>query len=138
MIGRLRLLAAGVVVAAVLGACGSQASGPTGAPETGAPAAVGTGVAVLSITAQNIAFDRASYTTVANTSMTIHFDNRDQGVGHDVAIHQGPADGKLLFQGETIVGPATIDYHVPPLPPGSYTIVCVEHPDGMVATLTVK
>lgn len=93
---------------------------------------------MLNLAAKNIAYDQSSLTAVANTPLTIHFDNQDAGVGHDVAIHQGSASGPLEFQGQVIVGPSSVDYQVPALPPGTYTVICIIHPTQMVATLTVK
>jgi hypothetical protein len=41
----------------------------------------------------------------------------------------GPADPPaLLFQGETITGPAKIDYNIDPLPVGQYRFQCTIHP----------
>ncbi len=143
MTRRLRLVGAGILVTAAVGACSAQApdwslapASPRAASASGSPVAPG-GATVVDLAAQNIAFDRTSLTAAANTPLTIRFDNRDQGVGHDVTIHQGSADGKLEFQGDVIVGPATVDYRVPALPPGRYEIICIVHPTQMVATLTV-
>jgi plastocyanin len=184
---RSRLVVAGVLVAAAVGACGSQqspnwtfvpasaqaaasatgaspaagasasaaaASAPSASPSPptaaespspaaaspggGASGAPGAGGSTLNLAAKNIAYDQSSLTAPANTPLTIHFDNQDTGVGHDVAIHAGSADGQLEFQGNVIVGPASVDYQVPALPPGTYTIICIIHPTQMVATLTVK
>jgi plastocyanin len=115
------------------------------AASAGAPAAPGSPAApsapsgaTLNLVAKNIAYDQSSLSVAANTPFTIHFDNQDAGVPHDVAIHQGSASGQQLFQGQVITGPSSIDYQIAGLPAGTYTLVCVVHPQQMVATLTVK
>jgi cytochrome c oxidase subunit 2 len=94
------------------------------------------GDTVLDLSAANIAFDTLELTAPANQAFTIHLVNQDS-VEHNVAIFRG---GERLFTGETITGPnATIDYVVPPLPPGDYVFQCDIHPiPGMTGTLTVE
>jgi plastocyanin len=141
---RLGLAVAGVVVAVAAVGCSSAGPNWSIAPLAASPTATGsstapaTGGSVMNLAAKNIAFDQSSLTASANTPLTIHFDNQDTGVGHDVAIHQGSAGGPLEFQGQVIVGPSSVDYQVPALPPGTYTVICIIHPTQMVATLTVK
>jgi plastocyanin len=118
---------------------GAPTGAPTSAPSTPpAPAGPSAGATVLDITARNIAFSPTDLTATADTPLTIHFDNEDAGVAHDVAIHRGAAGGESVFQGDTITGVASTDYDVPSLPAGTYTIICIVHPTQMIATLTVK
>jgi plastocyanin len=130
--------ASAAVASSAPGGSAPATPAPQASTATGSSTAPATGGSVLSLAAKNIAFDPSSLTATANTPFTIHFDNQDTGVGHDVAIHQGSAGGPLEFQGQVIVGPSSVDYQVPALPPGTYTVVCIIHPTQMVATLTVK
>lgn len=115
----------------------AAASPPTSAEPSGS-AAPAAGATVLDLTARNIAFDKASLSAPANVPLTVHFDNEDAGVPHDVAIMRGSATGEQVFRGKIITGVASTDYQVPPLPAGTYTVICVVHPTSMIATLTVK
>jgi plastocyanin len=96
------------------------------------------GATVLDLTAKNIAYDKKALSAPAGTAFTIHFDNEDSGVAHDVAILEGSTAGRQVFSGDVITGVKAIDYGVQPLPAGDYTIICTVHPTLMIATLTVK
>ena len=123
------------------GSLGAPSSGPSGAagasaaPSAAEPGSAGT---VLDLTAKNIAYDKAVLSAPASVPFTIHFDNEDSGIPHDVAIMRGSASGPQVFRGQIITGVAATDYKVPSLPAGTYTIICVVHPTQMIATLTVK
>ena len=95
---------------------------PSGAASSGAP----TGT-TIDITALNIAFDKAEITAPAGAPFTIHFDNQDQGIQHNVEIKDGA--GNQVLAGSLITGPAAIDYAVPALPAGSYSFLCIVHPN---------
>lgn len=113
-------------------ASGSAApSGSSAAPASGSGGAASTS---LDLTAQNVAFDKDALSAPANTAFTIHFDNQDQGIPHNVTIKD--ASGKDVFKPELITGPAKTDYSIPALPAGAYTFYCIVHP-GMTGTLTV-
>ncbi len=124
---------------------GSQAPGGSGATGSGAPgggsgnpaasgAATGT---TLSLTAQNIAYDKQTLQAPANTAFTISFNNMDQGVPHNVSIHKDSPTGQEIFKGDIITGPAQTSYTIPALAPGTYGFVCSVHPN-MTGTLTVQ
>jgi len=70
----------------------------------------------------------------ADTPFELIFENRQDGVPHDVAIQGGE---EFLFDGEEIIGPETIVYEVPSIPAGEYTFVCTIHPP-MTGTLTAQ
>ena len=92
---------------------------------------------VLEVSALNVAFEQASLTAPADAPFRIDFDNKDNGVPHNVAIHRDAPTGEEVFQGEIFNGPEKRAYDVPPLPAGSYAFVCTVHPT-MTGTLTVE
>jgi len=89
----------------------------------------------LQLAAKNVAYSTNALQAPANTPFTIHFDNQDQAVPHNVEI-TGPG-GAVLFKGDIVTGPTQVDYAVPALQPGTYTFVCSVHPT-MTGTLTVQ
>jgi plastocyanin len=96
----------------------------------------GGGTADASIAAEGTAFDTASLSWPADTEVTLTFDNRDDAAvagQHNVSIYDGDT---ALFQGELISGPATVDYVIPPLEPGTYEFRCDVHPT-MIGTVEV-
>ena len=109
----------------------SGGPGPSGAPPaSGAPAGQ-----VVQLEAKNVAFLQTSLTAPANAPFTIHFQNSDNSVPHDVKISD--ASGKQVFLGDPVTGPAAADYQVPALASGSYPFVCTFHP-SMTGTITVQ
>lgn len=111
------------------GGGGEEPDGGGGGGEPG-------GTAAASIAAENIAFDTAALNWTSGTEVTLTFDNRDpvEVTGaHNVSIYEGDT---ALFQGELIDGPATVDYAIPPLEPGSYEFRCDIHPT-MLGTVEV-
>lgn len=89
---------------------------------------------VVQVSALNIAFEQSTITAPAGTAFTIHFDNKDGGIPHNIEILD--ASGMQMFKGDIITGPAQIDYQVPALQAGTYQFKCTVHPN-MVGTLTV-
>jgi plastocyanin len=83
------------------------------------------------IVAQDLAFDPTRVDARAGTAFQLLFDNRD-GAPHNVTILD--ADGGSIFVGETIGGPATRIYAVPPLAASTYRFRCDVHTD-MTGTL---
>ena len=90
--------------------------------------------AVVQVSALNIAYEQSQLSAPAGTAFTIHFDNKDPGVPHNVAIKD--ASGAEVFKGAIVTGPTQTDYQVPALPAGTYTFQCSVHPN-MTGTLTV-
>lgn len=116
---------------------GASTAPGSSAPGSSAPGSAAPGGTVLTVTAANIAFDKTSLTAPANQSFQIQFTNNDAGVPHNVTIHQGSASGTVVFKGDLVTGVASTTYTVPALPAGSYTFVCIVHPN-MVGTLTIQ
>ena len=82
-------------------------------------------------------FDQGKLVIPANTPVVLTFDNKQDGVPHNVHIEDPAEKGKYVFAGEDVKGVATIEYQLPPLPAGTYTYVCSIHPP-MIGTLLVK
>jgi plastocyanin len=110
-------------------AVGGEGPGESG-PPPGSPPPPLEGDVVL--VAQDLKFDKAEVTAPAGAPFTIAFDNRDNGIPHDVAIRD---DSGIVFNGEDITGPGQVVEDVPPLPAGTYTFFCTFHAD-MTGTLT--
>ena len=89
----------------------------------------------LQLTAKDVKFDKASLEAPADKPFSIKFQNDDQAVAHNVAIHD--AGGQEVFKGEIFQGVDVRTYPIPPLKAGSYTFLCSVHPN-MTGTLTVK
>jgi len=90
---------------------------------------------VLSVKAQNIAFDPTTLSVASGQPFSITFDNEDAGIPHNIDIKD--AAGASVFKGDIFNGVATQTYQVASLLPGTYTFVCDVHPN-MTGTLTVK
>jgi plastocyanin len=124
----------------------SASSGPSAAPSTeasgapsGAPSASATpsgsgGASTVQVSALNVTFEQQAISAPANAAFTIHFDNKDAGIQHNVEIRD--ASNMSMYKGEFVTGPAQADYAVPPLPAGAYTFNCTIHPN-MTGPLTV-
>ena len=115
----------------------AASAAPSGAPASAAPseaASGGTGGPVVQISASNIAFEQTEVSAPAGAAFTIHFNNKDAGTPHNVAIKD--ASGMEMFKGDIVTGPIETDYPVPALAAGTYTFVCTVHPN-MTGTLKV-
>jgi plastocyanin len=105
----------------------------------GAGGAGGATAGAIDLTAQGIAFQPTQLTAQGGGQITIHFDNKDAGTPHNVAVFKGSdATAPVLFRGDIITGPATKDETFPAPPPGSYFFHCDVHPQQMTGTLVVK
>jgi cytochrome c oxidase subunit 2 len=89
----------------------------------------------IPLVAQGIKFDQATLSGPA-TGFTIHFDNKDNAIPHDVDILD--ASGKKVVDDKDFPGPAVKDYAIPALPAGTYKFECSIHPAQMFGTLTVQ
>ena len=86
-----------------------------------------------------VAFEQSALEVVAGVAFSILFNNKNEGVPHNVAIHEGDANdvGAEIWQGEIFPGIGTRTYNVPALTAGTYAFICTVHPN-MAGTLTVK
>ena len=144
-----RLLSAAILSLILVAACTTADAGWTYAPAPSkAPAPSGSGAAsaepsgsanpnVVVISASGIKFEQTTVTAPANTPFQIQFENKDAGVPHNVALHQGGATGAELFKGTVFNGIETRTYDVLALDAGAYAFVCSVHPT-MVGTLNAQ
>ena len=86
-----------------------------------------------------VAFEQSALEVVAGVAFSILFNNKNEGVPHNVAIHEGDAGNVSteIWKGEIFPGVGTRTYTVPALSAGTYAFICTVHPN-MVGTLTVK
>ena len=134
------LAKASMIPAPSAGASGAPASSPAASPAASAgasPAAspvASPAAGIVNQTALNLAYGTAQLAAPAGTAFTLHFDNQESGLPHDIQIKD--ASGNLVFKGDMVTGPRAVDYAVPALAAGSYTFSCSIHPN-MTGTLKV-
>jgi plastocyanin len=110
------------------GAGGSAApSGPAGSG--------GSGPGGITITAENVKFDKTTLSAPADAPFNLTFDNKDTGISHDVDFLD--AGGTKVYDMKDFPGPAVKTFDVPPIAAGSYVFECSIHPTLMKGTLTV-
>jgi cytochrome c oxidase subunit 2 len=108
---------------------------PSGQPPVSAAPSDQAGATTVQVTAKNIMYEQQSIEAPAQAPFTIAFDNQDDGIPHNIDIHD--QSGSSVFKGEIFPGVATRNYAVPALPAGTYQFACDVHPN-MTGTLTVK
>lgn len=85
----------------------------------------------VSITVEDILFDRTELTLPAGEDATIVLHNNDEGIPHNLSIYQGQdATAPPLLQGDIITGPGEITYHVTIPEAGEYYFQCDVHPSA--------
>jgi plastocyanin len=117
-------------------ASAAPSAGASEAPASNAPSAGASGGTgeVVQVSALNVTWETPAISAPAGAAFTIHFNNKDASVQHNIEIKD--AAGMTMFKGEIITGPAEVDYQVPALAAGTYQFICTVHP-AMVGTLTV-
>ena len=103
-------------------------------PETESPECSPDGTE-LQVVAEDLSFDTDCLAAPADTAFTIEFDNRDEGVPHNIDIEA--EDGAAAFGGAIITGPTTTTYDVDALAAGTYSFFCRVHPGPMQGTFVV-
>jgi plastocyanin len=119
----------GIVPTGGPSASGGEGPGASGAP-TGSPPPALEGDVVL--VAKDLKFDKTDVAAPTGAPFTIAFDNRDNGIQHDVAIRN---DSGIIFNGTDVTGPGQVLYEVPAVARGTYTFFCTFHAN-MTGTLT--
>jgi predicted lipoprotein with Yx(FWY)xxD motif/plastocyanin len=93
----------------------------------------------ISLTAQNVAFDKSTITVSAGAAVTINFNNKDS-VPHNFALYtNSSATPPAIFAGQVVTGPTTITYtFTAPTTPGTYFFRCDIHPSIMTGSFIVQ
>ena len=115
---------------AALSACGPKAT------PTPTPTATGQNV-TISLTAQNMAFDKSTITVPAGASVTINFNNKDN-IAHNFALYTNSSATTSIFVGKIITATQTIYNFTAPSTPGNYFFRCDVHPTTMTGTFVVQ
>lgn len=89
----------------------------------------------LTLSAEDLKFDRQCLAAPAEQAFTIAFNNKEP-VSHDVEIDQAGDSSKKLFTGSAFTGPKIVTYQVGALPAGIYRFRCTLHP-AMQGTFVV-
>ena len=89
----------------------------------------GHGADIIEVAAESSAeFTEKELTAPADTAVTVHFDNREQGVPHNIAFYASQG-GEALGASETITGPATTEFELETGEAGEKYFQCDVHPN---------
>lgn len=118
-----------LVAYAVGGVFGRAADNKPGAAAARTmPALPPTGTPDVTVRAQYLAFDVTTITLPAGHPTVIRLENEDAGILHNIAVYRDARATDLVARGALFDGPRTRDYHVAPLPTGTYYFQCDLHP----------
>ncbi len=95
------------------------------------------GSAGLTVTAQNLAFDKKTIELPAGQATKITFVNKDAGTKHNIGIYQDSGYTNEIFRGPDVIGPNSQQFSFPGLAAGTYYFKCDYHPT-MTGTVTVS
>ena len=123
---RCLLLPVAVVLLAAT-ACGPDDESPATGGVQGEPT-------TATIIGEDTAFDVTELQASAGETLRITFDNRDDGVSHNLHVTGEGVDE----QTEIVAGPVTQTLEVTFEEPGVFTYVCDVHPQQMEGTITVR
>lgn len=97
------------------------------------------GATTISLTAQNIAFDKTTITVPAGSQVTVNFNNMDSGIPHSFSVYTNSTASTPIFVGQITTGPATMTYtFTAPTTPGTYFFRCDVHPTIMTGQFIVQ
>lgn len=93
------------------------------------PRAAGGRSVTVEIAAEHVAFDTDTITVPAGAEVTIAFDNRDNGIPHNVSVYTDSSAAEEIFVGDIVTGPGRATYvFTAPETPGTYFFRCDVHP----------
>ncbi len=113
---------------------------PTGLPgATSATGATVTQPVIITLTAQNMTFDKTSITVPAGAKVTIIYNNMDKGVSHTFSLYKDSSATDKIFVGAPVTGPGTVNYNfTAPSTPGNYYFRDDVNPTTMNGTFIVQ
>lgn len=83
----------------------------------------------VKVAAENVAFDTETITVPAGAEVTVEFENRDDGIPHNIAVYTDVSATQAIFVGEIVTGPGRATYtFTAPSEPGTYFFRCDVHP----------
>lgn len=127
-----RLLAVGAALALTAAACGDT---DADVAQTGTtPAASDPSGGAVAIVADDIAFDTTTLDATVGETLSISYDNRDDGIAHNLHV-EGAAGGDAKTDIEE--GPTTQTLEVSFEEAGEFEYFCDVHPQQMRGTITV-
>jgi plastocyanin len=98
-----------------------------------------TGGNTIMVTAAGMAFDTSTITVSAGAHVTITFNNKDNGILHNIAFYTSAAATTVIYKGENILGVSNITYTFDaPTTPGTYFFRCDLHPTTMTGSFIVQ
>lgn len=111
----------------------------TATTTTAVTTAGGGGTTTVDLAAEDIAFDTSTITVPAGAEVTVNFDNKDDGIPHNLAVYTDSSADEEIFVGDTVTGPATTTYtFTAPDDPGTYFFRCDVHPQQMTGDFIVQ
>ena len=90
------------------------------------------------IVGENILFDKDTLEEPAGESFTIVFDNRDDGIPHNIAIYTDDTASEVIAATDIENGHVVQELAVDGLEAGEYFFRCDVHPTTMTGTLIVQ
>jgi len=91
----------------------------------------------VSVSADNLKYDKSCLAVAANQDFTVNFDNLE-GLPHNVVILKDKDSSDSLFSGAIVTGPKKVAYQVKALAAGTYRFRCSVHPTQMKGTFIVQ
>jgi plastocyanin len=91
----------------------------------------------VDISAEGIQFDTDAFELPAEEEVTIVFENRDEGIPHNVAIYTDDTATEDVFVGEIFPGTETMEYVFTSPSAGTFFFRCDVHPTQMTGTVTI-
>ncbi len=109
-----------------------------GAPSTPDTTAAAGATTQVTLTAQNIAFDKSTITVPHGSQVVMTFKNMDSGVVHNFALYTDSSARNRIFAGDFVTGVKTVTYtFTAPSAPGTYYFRCDVHPTVMYGSFVV-
>jgi plastocyanin len=92
---------------------------------------------VITLVAQNMAFDTGTIMASVGGLVTINFDNKDN-VPHNFALYTDSGAQTMIFKGQVVTGTTIVYNFTAPTTPGTYFFRCDVHPSAMTGSFIVQ